>query len=144
MSTVRKISKQAKWLRTHSWYNKVYRQQNKKRLNKLQNKRYKKNRRKLIELRRQVRNRNLDLIAQFKHTPCKDCNRRYDPFIMHFDHRDPSKKFKSVSQMTSYSVQNLLPEISKCDVVCANCHGLRTKEGIQNGTISLFGWKYTN
>jgi hypothetical protein len=105
-------------------------------------KRYRRKIKRYKEIRGVIRQRNLAIIKQFKHTPCMDCHKRYDPFIMHFDHRDPSTKFRTVSQMTSYSVEKLLNEISKCDVVYANCHGLRTKRGIKDGTISLFGWTY--
>lgn len=60
-------------------------------------------------------------------TPCADCGNKYPPYVMDFDHRDPSKKSFSVAKFKSTnSVERVLKEIAKCDVVCANCHRERT------------------
>lgn len=136
------MTRQTKWIKAHPWYQKLWYRKNKKKCQKQMRKRYRRRIKRYKEIRQAIRQRNIDIIQQFKHEPCMDCHKRFDPFIMHFDHRNPDTKFRTVSQMTSYSVQKLLTEISKCDLVCANCHGLRTKAGIKNGTISLFGWKY--
>lgn len=47
---------------------------------------------------------------------------------MDFDHRDPATKTKAVSQLISEcrSMDIILEEIAKCDLVCANCHRIRT------------------
>lgn len=58
--------------------------------------------------------------------PCADCGKFYPYYVMDFDHRDPSTKFKGVSQLTSYGFKKMKEEISKCDLVCANCHRERT------------------
>jgi hypothetical protein len=48
---------------------------------------------------------------------------------MDFDHRDPSTKLRSVTQMISnFGIERILAEAAKCDIVCANCHRLRTFE----------------
>ena len=39
-----------------------------------------------------------------------------------FHHRDPSKKVRALSSMSSAPVALLLIEIAKCDVLCRNCH----------------------
>lgn len=59
-------------------------------------------------------------------TPCADCKQKYHPACIDFDHRENKKA--AVSHMISdgYSLQLVLKEIEKCDVVCANCHRLRT------------------
>jgi hypothetical protein len=56
---------------------------------------------------------------------------------MEFDHRDGTTKEAAVANLVSKGCTDsrLLNEISKCDVVCANCHRLRTyhrlrREGI--------------
>ncbi len=64
-------------------------------------------------------------IQTFKNVPCQDCGNTYDPEVMDFDHIDG--KIKNVSQMTTYSKERILQEIQKCDVICSNCHRLRTK-----------------
>ena len=45
---------------------------------------------------------------------------------MDFDHIDPNNKRYTVAQSGTCSNVTLLEEISKCDIVCANCHRIRT------------------
>ena len=61
-------------------------------------------------------------------TPCVDCGVLYPPYVMDFDHRDPSTKIDKVSRLASQTTsrERLLAEIEKCDLVCANCHRERT------------------
>jgi hypothetical protein len=47
---------------------------------------------------------------------------------MDFDHRDPSTKVRAVTRMINGSIERMLAEAAKCDIVCANCHRLRTFE----------------
>jgi hypothetical protein len=57
-------------------------------------------------------------------TPCKDCNKNYPHYVMHFDHlRD--KKF-NIGSKTSININKIINEINKCEIVCANCHAERT------------------
>ena len=47
---------------------------------------------------------------------------------MDFDHRDPSTKAFALSgKVQLKSAATLLGEVAKCDVVCANCHRVRTR-----------------
>lgn len=56
-----------------------------------------------------------------------DCGVVYPPYVLDFDHRDPStKKFNIAMHVRQVSRQRLLAEIEKCDIVCANCHRIRT------------------
>jgi hypothetical protein len=69
------------------------------------------------------------LIDEHKTGPCLDCGKTYPPYVMDFDHRDPSTKVTKVSSMVyKGSERLLLAEIAKCDLVCANCHRIRTWE----------------
>lgn len=62
-----------------------------------------------------------------KANPCVDCGVSYPPYVMDFDHRDPTLKLKSVGAMAlSASWKAIEAEIAKCDLVCANCHRERT------------------
>jgi hypothetical protein len=45
---------------------------------------------------------------------------------MDFDHRDPTVKVRGVTRMIMGSIDRMLAEVDKCDIVCANCHRLRT------------------
>jgi hypothetical protein len=69
--------------------------------------------------------RNSQLIKKAKDVPCVDCGERYPPYVMDFDHVRGEKRTR-VGNMMYYSVKALEEEISKCEVVCANCHRERT------------------
>lgn len=57
---------------------------------------------------------------------CRACGNN-DPEVLEFDHRDETEKQFNVSEMLhSYSWENILTEIAKCDILCANCHRKRT------------------
>lgn len=47
-----------------------------------------------------------------------------DPVCLEFHHRNPADKDLAVSIMAShgYGRKRILKEISKCEVLCANCH----------------------
>lgn len=60
-------------------------------------------------------------------TPCADCGIQYPYYVMDFDHRPGTGKMFDISDMGLVSsVEVLLAEVAKCDVVCANCHRHRT------------------
>lgn len=74
--------------------------------------------------------RNKLLVKQhLEANPCVDCGESRLPTLQ-FDHRDPSEKYETISRLRQRptSVETLLAEIAKCDVVCANCHSMRTSE----------------
>lgn len=62
-----------------------------------------------------------------KSKPCKDCNISYPPYVMDFDHITDNKKY-NVSNMIRkrFSIEKIKNEIQKCELVCSNCHRLRT------------------
>lgn len=66
------------------------------------------------------------LLRGLKNKPCVDCQGWFAPCQMDFDHLDPKQKRFSVCRLLNYSLENVLKEIAKCDLVCANCHRLRT------------------
>ena len=67
------------------------------------------------------------VLNSLKDGPCMDCGRMFPPYVMDFDHRDPSTKVCKVSSLVySGSEQLLRDEITKCDLVCSNCHRIRT------------------
>ena len=64
-------------------------------------------------------------INKQKSKKCVDCHIRYNPWVMQFDHlRD--KCFTISSSNLSLPINTIKEEISKCEVVCANCHAERT------------------
>lgn len=65
------------------------------------------------------------LIQSWKDVPCRDCGQRYAACVMDFDHVRDVKKF-NIGQNINRSLPDLLKEREKCDVVCSNCHRIRT------------------
>ena len=69
------------------------------------------------------------LVTQAKAKPCSDCGNTYPSHVMQFDHVRGKKEFNlSEAGNRGVSYDKILLEISKCDVVCANCHAIRTFE----------------
>lgn len=66
-------------------------------------------------------------LDELKDVPCADCGGRFPRVCMDFDHVR-GEKIDSISRMIrmSYSWENILDEIAKCEVVCSNCHRIRT------------------
>lgn len=73
-----------------------------------------------------ARDKRKAIIAALKDRPCADCGQRFPPVCMDFDHRDRSQKIAQVTKFVFRSNRQLYAEAAKCDVVCANCHRLRT------------------
>ena len=75
----------------------------------------------------------IDFVISLKQKPCMDCGVQYPHYVMDFDHRDRKLKLTSINRMVnfhSYSKKKILEEIEKCDLVCANCHRIRTYCGV--------------
>jgi hypothetical protein len=62
--------------------------------------------------------------------PCKDCNKFFSASCVDFDHVKGEKRF-NLSLMRNYSIEAIKTEISKCDLVCANCHRIRTASRLE-------------
>ena len=81
----------------------------------------------IAEQRERWRHR-ADLLDQLRSVPCADCGGTFPQCAMDFDHRDPSTKVAGVTRMMMGSIDRMLAEAAKCDIVCANCDRLRTFE----------------
>jgi hypothetical protein len=69
-------------------------------------------------------------IRVLKSVPCADCGGEFDPVCMDFDHVDPASKEFNISEWAASAKvgwKRIEAEIAKCEVVCANCHRLRSK-----------------
>lgn len=62
--------------------------------------------------------------------PCTDCGRVFDPQVMQWDHLPGFEKLGEISQGGSWiagrTEEEILAEVRKCELVCTNCHTLRT------------------
>jgi len=59
-------------------------------------------------------------------TPCSDCKRKYPYYVVHFDHIGTDKIDKINRMVYTSSYDKVMKEIAKCEVVCSNCHHIRT------------------
>jgi hypothetical protein len=76
--------------------------------------------------RKSLRDEKRAIVTAAKDVPCADCGQRYPAVVMDFDHqRDKRYKVSRLAQ-TNHSVKALRAEMDKCEVVCANCHRIRT------------------
>jgi hypothetical protein len=80
-----------------------------------------------ILAKNKLRKQEVDIIIEsIKNVPCVDCGNRYPSYVMDFDHIDENKKFTISSKKHSRSRDSLVEEILKCEIVCSNCHRIRT------------------
>ena len=69
-----------------------------------------------------------------------DCGYNRHPEALDFDHRPGVNKLFNIGEKVgSYSLDKIWAEIAKCDVVCRNCHAVRTAERRQRVGIELVG-----
>ena len=83
-----------------------------------------------LALSRRKRYRELmrDFLIDKKNRPCQDCGKIYPCYVMDFDHKQGEIKEKEIARMVAggWSKLKVEKEIRKCDLVCANCHRIRT------------------
>lgn len=96
-------------------YNREWYQRNKERVNALNAKRL---------------TISIELLRRLKDRPCQDCSMKFPPEAMDFDHVRGRKR-NGVGRMKRASLSSLMIEAAKCDLVCANCHRVRTKFRLQ-------------
>jgi hypothetical protein len=72
------------------------------------------------------RNGRLEVAAFKKDKPCADCGVQYPPCVMDFDHvPERGPKLFHLGQ-PERNLKEVRAELAKCDLVCANCHRIRT------------------
>lgn len=69
---------------------------------------------------------------QYYHThPCSDCGNT-DYRVLDFDHLKDKEFNISDGIKWGYSLERIKAEIAKCEVVCSNCHRIRTWERLNS------------
>jgi hypothetical protein len=78
-----------------------------------------------LDTRNKAKERNRDFVWEKLSSGCLDCG-EMDRVVLEFDHI--GDKAMNIAEMiaTGYSLESLMLEIEKCEVVCANCHRRRT------------------
>lgn len=82
---------------------------------------------KYVRSRKRIKE-NIEWLRTLKNGPCTDCNISYPSHVMDWDHLPENKKIKSVADMVHNGASRdiILAEIAKCELVCSNCHRIRT------------------
>jgi hypothetical protein len=81
-----------------------------------------------IQMRKVHRRELVEWYRGLKGAPCVDCGTSFHHAAMHWDHLPGCPKLREVSYMVlrGFRRETILEEISKCELVCANCHAVRT------------------
>lgn len=76
-----------------------------------------------------------------KSGPCADCGGRFHAEAMHWDHLPEFKKNNCLSiLLRKHNKSGIVEEIKKCELVCANCHAVRTfNRRMGHGLIARLG-----
>jgi hypothetical protein len=77
------------------------------------------------ELHRQKQAYKQRLVEIKESSGCKDCGES-NPIVLDFDHLKDKKYNVSRMIHDGFSWKAIKKEIEKCEVVCANCHRIRT------------------
>jgi hypothetical protein len=77
------------------------------------------------------------LVEIIKSGPCVDCHKTFPAVCMDFDHLPQFEKTLNISDLVHQTppMAKLKAEISKCELVCGNCHRLRTVKRCSKTTI---------
>lgn len=91
---------------------------------------YENNKHRYLERNARYRQEIQDYVRKIKEeNPCKDCGKTFPYYVMDFDHLDAKNKVNTINYYSSTGrIGALKKEIVKCEVVCANCHRIRTHE----------------
>ena len=89
--------------------------------------------------KRRARDSRQQLIGLLKSAPCTDCGGCFPSECMDFDHIDASRKVATVSELVwgAKSIDSILVEIDKCELVCSNCHRVRTAKRANGMSVGL-------
>lgn len=67
------------------------------------------------------------MVAKIKeNSGCVDCKQNFPYFVLDFDHVRGTKVDGIARMIMWNSIEDIHAEIEKCDIVCANCHRIRT------------------
>lgn len=78
--------------------------------------------------RKTDRAKGVDLVSEYKlRMGCTDCGYAEHACALDFDHLPEYDKKFTISDELHRSLQQIQEEMAKCEVVCANCHRVRTK-----------------
>jgi hypothetical protein len=79
------------------------------------------------KLEKEIKKVNYEFVFNIlKDSECSICKNK-DFRVLEFDHRDRDLKENNISALISHgTLKKLKEEIGKCDILCANCHRIKT------------------
>ena len=87
---------------------------------------YRANREKRLAQTRARHDLKRQVVAQARQSPCADCG-EYKPGAMEFDHLpERGPKSFTIANIGSFGLPRLREELAKCELVCNECHKVRT------------------
>lgn len=87
---------------------------------------YERHRADYLRRAREGKARALATVAALKRAPCTDCGKRFHFTAMDFDHVGKDKLSNISKLVHNGSLTRARAEMRKCELVCANCHRVRT------------------
>ena len=96
-----------------------------------------------IETKKRIKERREYVFLYLCSHPCVQCGAN-NPLLLEFDHIEREGKDLPISRAiyNNWSWKRLKDEISKCQVLCSNCHSIKTAN--ENGSYSDLIEKYTD
>ena len=92
---------------------------------------YHANKAKVIAKKNRKKARLRALVQEKKQEPCADCGVSYPYYVMDFDHITDDKVMMISQLVLRGATTKLFVELEKCEVVCSNCHRIRTWKRMQ-------------
>lgn len=106
--------------------NKKYREENPEHMKKLRKAQYEKHQEKLVEGQRKIRDERRKYLREYLGGKCVRCGATER---LEFDHRIPAdKSYTIASNITCFSLEELILEIDKCQLLCRPCHIQKSRE----------------
>lgn len=67
-----------------------------------------------------------EIVATAKNVPCAECGGRFHQVAMDFHHIEEKDDCIANMIKRNLSAKRVLAEIMKCEVICSNCHRVRS------------------
>lgn len=75
-----------------------------------------------IDAQRKRRQKNKERLVNYFGGKCIKCGYAKSISALCFHHRDPEEKEFGLNQKSGLSLERLIKEAEKCDLLCSNCH----------------------
>jgi hypothetical protein len=98
---------------------------------------YRKNRAKAIQGSKTYKFVIYAIISSLKSRPCIDCGLCFPPCAMDFDHISGDKVVSIAWLRNMCSPSALVEELKKCELVCSNCHRIRTSMRLNSPKMTI-------